>query len=460
MSKLWGGRFEGKLDPFFEDFNRSLGVDVRLLVADLHGSIAWARALGGAGVLTSTEVKKLTRALKAMLADIGKGDPFTIESDAEDIHSWVEQELGKKVGELARKLHTGRSRNDQVATDLKLTLHAEAANFFDATTALMAALVDLAEAHADLPIPGYTHLQRAQPITVGHHALAYVEMLERDRDRLHDLIARMDSCPLGSAALAGCAFKIDRRALAKELGFTAGPTRNSLDAVSDRDHVLEFAFCCSTVMLHLSRLAEDYIFFASAEAGFAIFSDAVATGSSLMPQKKNPDAMELIRGKAGRTFGALQSLMVTMKGLPLAYNKDMQEDKEPLFDAINTTVACLTVAATAVSTLTFDAARCRAAASQGYLNATDLADLLVQAGIPFRDAHERAGQAVRRALELGVEIEDLPDDEQRSLFPEITMNLETALKVDKVLGRRKVIGGTAPARVRQQVRSWQKRLQA
>lgn len=454
MSAMWGGRFAGELDPEFARFNQSTGVDHRLRDADVAGSIAWAVALGDAEVLRKTEVRKIVAGLrKAAKAEASM-------EGHEDVHSWVEHELRKHVGDLAGKLHTGRSRNDQVATDLKLYLK----DFCEAQLAqlqeLIGALVALAEKHADLPLPGYTHLQRAQPITAGHHALAYVEMLARDHGRLRDAMKRMDTCPLGSAALAGTAFAVDRAALARDLGFAGGPTRNSLDAVSDRDHALELAFCCANTMQHLSRLAEDWIFFASQEAGFLHFSDAVSTGSSLMPQKKNPDAMELVRGKAGRVFGALQSLLVTMKGLPLAYNKDMQEDKEPLFDALDTTRACLAVCTTTVRTARFDAARCKAAASQGYTNATDVADVLVAHDVPFRKAHERTGRAVRRALELGVELEELPEEEQRSLFPELRTKLARELTVTRVLARRRAVGGTAPARVRAEVRRWKKQLAA
>ncbi|MCA8957967.1 MAG: argininosuccinate lyase, partial [Planctomycetes bacterium] len=361
-----------------------------------------------------------------------------------------------RVGDLAKKLHTGRSRNDQVATDLKLWLRDAVADLDTGLHALMAALVALAHRYAELPMPGYTHLQRGQPITVGHHALAYVEMLARDRARLEDAAARMDTCPLGSGALAGTAFEIDRKALAGALDFAAA-TRNSLDAVSDRDHVCEVVFACSMVMVHLSRLAEDWIFFATFEAGFLQFGDAVATGSSLMPQKKNPDAMELLRGKTGRVAGSLQGLLMVLKGLPLAYDKDLQEDKEALFDAVDTTNACLRVAAVAVQHAEFTE-RCRTAAGRGYLNATDVADLLVAAGVPFRDAHERTGTAVRRAIEHGVEIEELPAEQLAELLPELGSDLRQQLAVETVLRRRRVVGGTAPQRVRAEVKAWQNKL--
>lgn len=458
MGKLWGARFEGGLDPFFESFNRSLSYDRRMVQQDLQGSVAWAQALEGAGILKTSEAKKITKALEKLARELQK-DPSPLDaSDAEDVHSFVEIELGKRVGDLAKKLHTGRSRNDQVATDLKLWMHEAVDELSGVLVELMNALINLADKHAELPIPGFTHLQRAQPITVGHHALAYVEMLNRDLSRLADADERMDTCPLGCGALAGTAFPVDRKEIAATLGFDA-PTRNSLDAVSDRDHACEVVFVCSLIQVHLSRLAEDWIFFASQEARYLSFSDAVATGSSLMPQKKNPDAMELLRGKVGRVAGSLQTLLMTLKGLPLAYNKDMQEDKEALFDALDTTIACVKVATTAVQHARFNEARCRAQSATGYLNATDLADLLVLAGVPFRDAHERSGQAVNAAIEAGVEIEDLPPEVLTALVPELGTELKKSLSVKAVLARRKAIGGTAPARVKAEVKAWKKRVQ-
>jgi argininosuccinate lyase len=458
MKSLWGGRFAGSLDAQFESFNRSLPFDRRLVQEDLAGSVAWALALGSADVLTKAETKKLVAALRAMAAELAKDERPLDRSDAEDVHAYVESELGRRVGDLARKLHTGRSRNDQVATDFKLHLKNAVALLHAATTGLMAALADLAARHAADPMPGFTHLQRAQPITIGHHALAYVEMFERDRKRLADALTRMDTCPLGSGALAGTAFPIDRAMLAEVLGFEGGPTRNSLDAVADRDHACEIAFACAMTTTHLSRLAEDWIFFATTEAGYLQMADDVTTGSSLMPQKKNPDAMELIRGKCGRVLGHLQGLLVTLKGLPLAYDKDLQEDKEATFGAIDTTLACLRVATTAVRGAKFDLARCRAESTRGYANATDLADLLVKLGVPFRDAHERTGRVVRRAIELGVELEDLPAADRKKLLPELSGDLRKQLAVDAVLARRDVEGGTAPRRVRAAAKRWQKEL--
>lgn len=458
--KMWGGRFEGGLDPYFERFQQSLGFDRRLLQADLLGSAAWARALGGAGVLDAGEVSRLEGALEELGAELAS-DPSPIDaSDAEDVHGFVEVALQEKVGDLARKLHTGRSRNDQVSTDLKLWMRGKLANLDGALREVCSALVELADRTTDLPLPGFTHLQRAQPVTAGHHALAYVEMLARDASRLGDLQVRMDTCPLGSAALAGTAWPVDRESLAADLGFTGGATHNSLDAVSDRDHALEAAFCASVTMVHLSRLAEDWIFYATQEAGYIELGDAVSTGSSLMPQKKNPDAMELVRGKCGRVIGALQALLVTAKGMPLAYDRDLQEDKEALFEALDTAEACLRVTATAVRSVTYDAERCEAACKVGFLDATDLADLLVAAGLPFRDAHERVGRCVRAALEDGCELSELGEARRSELLPELDVDLARELSVEAVLARRDVVGGTAPERVAAEVSRWKERLEA
>jgi argininosuccinate lyase len=458
LTKLWGGRFAGGQDPVFESFHRSLPFDRRLWREDVRGSVGWANALARAGVLAPDEARSIAAALERIASEL-EADPAPLASSpAEDVHSFVEGRLGELVGDLAKKLHTGRSRNDQVATDLRLFCTREAARLDEAMRDLMGTLVELAERNADLPLPGYTHLQRAQPITVGHHALAYVEMLARDRARLADALARADECPLGSGALAGTAFPIDREALAADLGFRA-PARNSLDAVSDRDFACEIAFACSLAMVHLSRFAEDWIFFASQEAGFLELGDEIATGSSLMPQKKNPDGLELVRGKCGRVIGRLTGLLATLKGLPLAYDKDLQEDKEALFECLDTARACLQVVAIGVRTAKFRADRCRAAAARGYGNATDLADLLVARGVAFRDAHERAGRAVRGAIELGVELEGLPEASRRELLPELAgVDLAAELSVAAVLARRKATGGTAPVRVLAEAKEWKRKL--
>ncbi len=456
-AKLWGGRFEGALDAHFEAFHSSLPIDRRMWREDVAGSIAWARALARAGVLRPTEARELVRGLEQIGRELESDASVLERSQAEDIHSWVEVRLGELVGELARKLHTGRSRNDQVATDLKLHLKGAAHALVREMHALQQALLEQAERGAEHAMPGYTHLQRAQPIPIAHHALAYIEMLARDRTRIADALERLDTCPLGSGALAGTAYPIDRAELARELGFRA-PTRNSLDAVSDRDHACELAFAASMFMVHLSRFAEDWIFFCTQEAGFLTLSDAVTTGSSLMPQKKNPDALELVRGKCGRVLGDLQALLVGLKGLPLAYNKDLQEDKEALFDALDTARACARVVATAVRGARWNTQRCAAESARGYLNATDLADLLVQRGLPFRSAHERAGQAVRAAIELGVELEALPAAERARLLPELEPRDLRELELRAVLAHRAAIGGTAPKAIAAQLRHWRAQL--
>ena len=457
--QLWGGRFEGGLAPAFEAFNQSLGFDQVLLQHDITGSAAWARALGQAGVLDADEVQQIETALAEVATAFAKDATALAGSRAEDIHGFVEAALQEKIGVLARKLHTGRSRNDQVATDLRLYMKERVAGLLAAQRSLVSALLDLAERNADLALPGFTHLQRAQPVTVGHQALAYAEMLCRDAGRLADARKRFDECPLGSGALAGTAWPIEREDLARDLGF-ARATANSLDAVASRDHVAEVAFACAQSLVHLSRLAEDWIFHASQEAGFMKIGDAVCTGSSLMPQKKNPDALELVRGKCARVIGDLQNLMVMQKGLPLAYNKDLQEDKEALFDALDTTTACLAVTELVVRAAEYDSERCAAACRSGHLDATDLADLLVSAGIPFRDAHERVGAGVREALKRNCSLAEIPAERQAELWPELKLDLAAALETRALLDRRDVLGGTAPDRVRAAAANLHKRLKS
>ncbi|MFM1872134.1 MAG: hypothetical protein RL398_1556 [Planctomycetota bacterium] len=454
---MWGGRFQGGLDPAFAEFQKSLPVDHVLAFADLETNLAWSEALAQAGIFTEEEFEQVRAAIDD-LAEKWMNDGVPVDDDAEDIHSLVERELGARCGDLAKRIHTGRSRNDQVATDLRLFLRERIAGLVEGVHDLCAALVGKAKQHAADPMPGYTHLQRAQPITIGHHALAHAEALGRDRERLLAAFDRMDQCPLGSAALAGTTVKVDRMTLADALGFENGPTRNSLDATAARDHLCELAFVAAMIATHLSRLAEDYIFFATQEAAFLTFGDAVSTGSSLMPQKRNPDAMELVRGKAGRIQGALMALMATVKGLPMAYNRDLQTDKETLLPALLETEQCLHVAALAVTHAHFDTARCLQQADKGYLNATDLADLLVDAGVPFREAHSVVGKAVNRAVELGVELHELPEAERKALLPQLTCDLRKELSVQAVLARRSAVGGTAPTRVAAEVRAWEDRL--
>ncbi len=443
---LWGGRFAGGADPSFVKFNNSFSFDRRLFAADVRGSVAHCNGLVAAGVLSREEGDQINAGLQTILACGAAGEGYFDEMESEDVHSFVEARLVELIGDTGRKLHTGRSRNDQVATDLRLWLRAAIDDLAARVVATQEALLDLAEKNSDVTLPGYTHLQRAQPIRFGHWCLAYFEMLSRDRERLAETRQRVNVLPLGSAALAGASFPIDREAVARELEFE-GVTRNSLDAVSDRDFCVEFAAACSLIMVHLSRLAEEVILYSTSEFGFFELSDAVATGSSLMPQKKNPDSMELVRGKAGRVFGHQVSLLTMLKGLPLAYNKDMQEDKEAIFDAFDTTRACLEVAALVLRNVKLNEERMRAAAAQGLMNATELADYLARKGVPFREAHETVGGIVVKAIEKGVELGELSLDELRSFSGEIDDDVFAALTIENTLATKSVVGGTAPERV-------------
>ena len=454
---LWGGRFTGATDRGFADFNRSFGFDRRLFEVDVRASIAHCDGLSAAGVLRAAESDQIKAALKAIL-DRGLGAGYFDEPSSEDVHSFVEARLVEMIGDAGRKLHTGRSRNDQVATDLRLWLRDEIDRLAGTLRGAQEALLDLAEVHPDAAIPGYTHLQRAQPVLLAHWCLAYFEMLARDRERFAEVRRRVNVLPLGSAALAGTSYAIDRDAVAHALGFEA-VSRNSLDAVSDRDFCIEFATAASLVMMHLSRLAEDIILYVTAEFGFFELSDAVATGSSLMPQKKNPDSMELVRGKAGRVFGHLTALLATMKGLPLAYNKDMQEDKEAIFDAADTVNHCLNVTATVLRNIRLNEARARAAAGQGYLNATELADYLVRKGMPFREAHETVGRIVVQAIERKVELSHLSLADLKSFSTLIEQDVFASLSLEQTLATKAQIGGTAPDRVAEELKSARGRLQ-
>jgi argininosuccinate lyase len=443
---LWGGRFTGKADERFIEFNRSFGFDRRLFEADVRASLAHAEALLGAAVLTKAEAELIKNGLQTILKRGRTDTSYFDELPSEDIHSFVEARLVQLIGDTGRKLHTGRSRNDQVATDLRLWLRDEIDSLTSKVGATMLALLDLADAHSTTVLPGYTHLQRAQPVLFAHWCLAYFEMLVRDRARLEETRKRVNILPLGSAALAGTSYKIDREAVARELGFD-GVSRNSLDGVSDRDFCVEFTSACSLIMLHLSRLAEDIIIYATAEFGFLELSDAVATGSSLMPQKKNPDSMELVRGKAGRVFGHLTALLATLKGLPLAYNKDMQEDKEAVFDAADTVGASLEVAETVVRNTRVREDRAYEAATRGYMNATELADYLVRKGVPFREAHDAVGRLVLHAIQRNVELQDLALSEMQSFSTLIERDVYDALSLEQTLRTKSQTGGTSPERV-------------
>ena len=444
---LWGGRFSQAADQRFKHFNDSLRFDYRLAEQDIIGSIAWSKALVTVDVLSYDEQKKLEKALNELLESVRQNPEQILQSDAEDIHSWVEQKLIEKIGDLGKKLHTGRSRNDQSTTDLKLWCKDEIAHLITAINKLRKRLVLTAEQHQDAVMPGYTHLQRAQPVTFAHWCLAYYEMLIRDESRLQDTLKRLDVSPLGSGALAGTAYPIDRDELAHWLGFSCA-TNNSLDSVSDRDHILELLNNASIGMVHLSRFAEDLIIFNSGEANFIELSDRVTSGSSLMPQKKNPDALELIRGKVGRVAGALTGAMITFKGLPLAYNKDLQEDKEHLFDALDTWHECLDMAALVLEDIKVNYAVCRQAAKQGYANATELADYLVAKGIPFREAHHIVGEAVIGAIAKQKALEELSLDELKIFSSVIEQDVYENLSLESCLAKRLAKGGVSPQQVK------------
>ncbi|PKG83139.1 argininosuccinate lyase [Colwellia sp. 75C3] len=444
---LWGGRFKEKASLQFKKFNDSLPVDYRMAVQDIVGSIAWAQSIHEVGVINDDELLRLTAALQELKASVEENPKQILLSDAEDIHSWVEIQLIEKTGDLGKKLHTGRSRNDQVATDLKLWCKETGGELLFALVNLQQAMMNLAEREKDTVLPGYTHLQRAQPITFGHWCLAYVEMFNRDIGRLKDALYRLDVSPLGSGALAGTAYPIDRNALANRLGFRTA-TMNSLDAVSDRDHVIELLASASISMMHLSRFAEDLIFYNSGEAGFVEMSDLVSSGSSLMPQKKNPDACELIRGKSGRVFGALTGMLTTMKALALAYNKDMQEDKEGLFDALDTWQECMEMAVLVADGLKVNRSRTLAAAQQGYANATELADYLVGKDIPFREAHHIVGEVVLAAIDKGVPLEDLTISQLQEFSDKIEQDVYQHLSIESTLNKREALGGTSRSQVK------------
>jgi len=443
---IWAGRLEGRADSLFREFNDSLPFDRELVCEDVEGSVAWSKALVRAGVLTAAEQREIEAALQEILAAWRTDPAILAKADDEDVHSWVERQLVMRVGDLGKKLHTGRSRNDQVATDLRLWTARQLRLRQAEVKAVITALVDLAEREKATAFPGYTHLQHAQPILFAHWCLAYVEMLRRDGERLADALKRVRVSPLGSGALAGTAYPIDRAALAKDLGFRAA-SGNSLDAVSDRDFVVETLSSLALCSLHLSRLAEDLIFYSTSEAALVELPDAFTSGSSLMPQKKNPDACELIRGKSGRAVGNLVTLLVTLKGLPLAYNKDLQEDKEPLFDGMRHLSMCLRVLPPMLAGLKVDRDRALVMAAEGYTNATDLADYLVRLGVPFREAHHQVGRLVRTAIEQDRALEDLPLDVIRQQAPRANQDVYAELTVGATLEKRAVEGGTAVSAV-------------
>ena len=458
-NKMWGGRFGSGPDAIMEENNASIGFDYRLAAQDIRGSKAHVAMLAANGIVTAEDAAAITAGLDRVKAEIDAGT-FTFSRALEDIHMNVESRLAEIVGPAAGRLHTARSRNDQVAVDFRLWVRDTIDELDAQLRDLQQALADKALVHADAVMPGFTHLQSAQPVTFGHHLLAYVEMLGRDRGRLHDARVRLNECPLGSAALAGTSFPIDRHATAAALGFDR-PTANSLDSVSDRDFVLETLAAASICAVHLSRFAEEIVLWSTPQFGFARLSDKFTTGSSIMPQKRNPDAAELVRGKSGRILGSLQGLLVTMKGLPLAYSKDMQEDKEGTFDALQSLSLCVAATAGMVRDLTPDLARMKAAAGAGFSTATDLADWLVRTlKMPFRQAHHVTGSIVKAAEEKGIGLEELTLADMQAVEPAITAAVFEVLGVERSVGSRTSYGGTAPANVRAQAEAWLTRLGA
>ena len=450
MAKLWAGRFKKETDQAVNAYNASIGVDQRMYREDIEGSMAHAAMLSRQGIITEEDGRQIRLGLQSILKDMDAGAISLTPEQYEDIHMANEQLLTERIGEAGKRLHTARSRNDQVALDLRLYVRREIGEIAGQITELLEELCTLAEANAETVMPGYTHLQRAQPITFGHHLMAYANMFRRDAKRLENCLEGMDEMPLGCGALAGTTYPIDREFAAGELGFSR-VTDNSLDGVSDRDYCMELCGCLSILMVHLSRLSEEIILWCSWEFKFVELDDAFSTGSSIMPQKKNPDVCELIRGKAGRVFGDLQTLLVMMKGLPLAYNKDMQEDKEAVFDAIDTVKACLEVLTPMMATMTVLPDNMRAAARKGFLNATDCADYLTKKGLPFRDAYRAVGELVALCIETGHVLDDLPLDRYQAVCPLFEADVYQAIDLKTCVGERKSLGGPAPDEVRRQI---------
>ncbi len=452
-NRMWGGRFSEAPDTIMEEINASIDFDKALAAQDIAGSKAHARMLADQGIITSEDASKIIAGLDTIASEIGEGK-FSFSRALEDIHMNIEARLKELIGEAAGRLHTARSRNDQVATDLRLWVRDAIDELDSRLHALLLALAAKADAHHDAVMPGFTHLQSAQPVTFGHHLLAYVEMFARDRSRFADARRRLNESPLGAAALAGTAFPIDQDNTAAALDFDR-PAANSLDAVSDRDFALETLAAASLCAMHLSRFAEEIVIWSSAQFGFVTLSDRFTTGSSIMPQKRNPDAAELVRAKTGRIIGALNALLIVMKGLPLAYSKDMQEDKEQVFDALPALSLCLAAMAGMVADMQPDRDRLKAAAGDGYATATDLADWLVrEAGLPFRDAHHLAGKIVAAAEQRGLALEALPLEDMRGIHPAITADIFNVLSVEASVASRSSFGGTAPDNVRAQARQW------
>lgn len=449
MAQLWKGRFKKELAKETNDFNSSISFDSRMFEEDIKGSMAHAAMLGAQGIIEKSESDKIIAGLQEILSDIKSGK-LEIDMTAEDIHTFIEGELTARLGQTGKRLHTARSRNDQVALDIRLTLRKEIGEIKEKVRGLIGVICNKAEENKHTIMPGYTHLQRAQPITFAHHLMAYAAMLCRDLGRLEDTEKRMNNCPLGSGALAGTTYPLDREAVAEELGFD-GITLNSLDGVSDRDFCIELASALSLIMVHLSRFSEEIIMWCSWEFKFVELDDAFSTGSSIMPQKKNPDIAELVRGKSGRVFGDLTTLLTVMKGIALAYNKDMQEDKEAIFDAVDTVKMCLTAFTPMIDTMTVLKDNMRAAAAKGFINATDCADYLVGKGLPFRDAYKATGELVALCIDKGLTLETLPLEEYRKVCDLFDDEVYTAINLEKCVADRKVAGGPSSESVDTQI---------
>jgi argininosuccinate lyase len=449
--KLWGGRFGGGRDPLFEKFSESFSVDQRLVSYDLRVNLAYVRELGRVRILTRKEVLLLTRGLEAIARSVKKNPHWAANEESEDVHSWVEARLEKEIGAVAGKLRTGRSRNDLVATETRLYVKDVIHDLQRSAAGVLESLLQQARKNKAAILPGYTHLQPAQPILFAHYLLAYFEMLTRDVSRLRECHIRADELPMGAGALAGTAYRINRPRLARELGF-ARVARNSLDVTSDRDFVCDLLFACSLILVHLSRLAEDLIIYSTPALGFVELHDAYATGSSLMPQKKNADALELIRGKAARVLGGLTGMLSLLKGLPLGYDRDLQEDKRALFDAVDSTRDCLILAGRVVGTLRVRTERMKAATAQGFLTATEVADVLARQGLTFAQAHEQVGKLVRYCVVRGKTFEDVTTEEARRFIPTWNRTLATtAVSTEMSVRRKKAVGGTAPQQVEKQL---------
>ena len=457
MAQLWGGRFTKETDQLVYNFNASISFDKKLYAHDIEGSIAHVMMLARQGVLSDAEKEDIIAGLQGIRSDVEKGK-LEITDEYEDIHSFVEAELTRRIGEAGKKLHTGRSRNDQVAVDMKLYTRDEVRQMNSLIKEMLHTLLSIMEENTETFMPGFTHLQKAQPITLAHHMGAYFEMFKRDHERMVDICRRMDTCPLGSGALAGTTYPLDREYTARLLGFS-GPTLNSMDGVSDRDYLIEFLSALSMVMMHLSRFSEEVIIWNTNEYQFVEIDDAYSTGSSIMPQKKNPDIAELVRGKTGRVYGALMSLLTTMKGIPLAYNKDMQEDKELVFDAIDTAKGCLSLFTGMLRTMKFNRKKMAESARHGFTNATDAADYLVGKGVPFRDAHGIVGQLVLYCIDKGIALDDMSLEEYRQISPVFEEDIYDAISMETCVNKRVTIGAPGKAAMQEVIGKYKKYLE-